>query len=431
MHLMINFIVKKINNQYLPKVILLLWTLFTSNILSAAQLSWTDLIKQARSSLPIQAQQQNLYASKMKLGSAYGNFWPQLSLTASQSEERKTISNMETETDYNQWSGEFSLPIFNGFSTISQVREARAINEYQSAETQSISATLRAELRQAYAEVTIGYRQLQRLEGLLKRQSSNVDILKLKYKSGREALWGYESAAAEMAATELELKSQNEKLSQAMAHLKRILNWPANKNLEIKDEVDQMLKPIDTRSLIKEQNPEFIKLDAELKQAEHSVTYFESNFYPQLNLFYRYTNTQPDPGDIIKNHEVGILLTWQLFDGLSTYYKSREARAKFVALDLEKPYKKMVLDENIKESLTNYNLALEQVPLWKKILRASELRLKTVTEQYKAGLRSYLEWEQAQEKLNQGEEKYLLAQEQALKSLAELEKLAGITLEDL
>lgn len=94
------------------------------------------------------------------------------------------------------------------------------------------------------------------------------------------------------------------------------------------------------------------------------------------------------------------------------------ARENFERIEREIVYK-------ISSTRKDLEMAIARMPSTRALREAAEARVKTVSTQYRSGLKSYLDWEQAEAQLNESEQSEITALASALEALANYEKSIG------
>ncbi|MGE0633281.1 MAG: TolC family protein, partial [Pseudobdellovibrionaceae bacterium] len=165
-----------------------------------------------------------------------------------------------------------------------------------------------------------------------------------------------------------------------------------------------------------------------IQSAAEDVVTAKSQLFPQVDAFYGIQNVKPSVGAETSERIYGIGLRWNIFAGFSDYNQISQARALKMAKEAELEFEKRKLELEFKESKEKLSLMQEKLPILEGSLEAARERAKTVNEQYKAGLRSYLDWEQSQSKLIRSEEDLLEGKNSLLLAIADYEKQQGLGL---
>jgi outer membrane protein TolC len=107
----------------------------------------------------------------------------------------------------------------------------------------------------------------------------------------------------------------------------------------------------------------------------------------------------------------------------------QQANLTYEAAELEREKVERELQTTVLTAGTNLKTATAGLPSATSQREAAEERVRTVSAQYRSGLKTYLEWEQAEALLIDYEQAEMSALNNALNALAEYERAAGITLE--
>jgi outer membrane protein TolC len=397
----------------------------------AKKISWNELKQETRSgSLDIQAQKQSQESAEQKLKSAWGKVSPSVSVSATKYSNNAKVSDTQTDTTTDDKSAQVSLPLFTGFANSSNILKNQALLDVTKAQAKSTEIEIRYKLRVAYINFYTAL-ELQKLyENLIKRQKNNVDLLRLKYKAGVEALWSYQQVEAELQNNEQIYQNQIKAQRQALEELKKLSSIDNDFFVQIENDYFNSKAKNYNFDLLN--HPKYIEAQSRIAAAEHNVTFTQSQFYPQVKAYYKLSETKTGSGssDKVENRQVGVGLEWKIFDGFQDFHNVQVAKAERL---IEETQLRNVA-QNLKLSYTkaaeDYTSAWQLLPILGRSVEAAQGRLMTVYEQYKAGLRSYIEWEQAESRATESQKSLIRGREQALISQALLEKEVGLTLED-
>ena len=151
---------------------------------------YLDIALQNRPDL--KANRESFKSSKYSLKSAYGSFYPKISLNT-------TVSHTNDKDEYDTYSSRvnstsksigvnFSWILFSGFSRLEKLREAKALANQKEYELIEKWLSVVSEVRQAYINYEKNNKQLIIYEKNLKLSRKIRDLVELEYKAGNTSL---------------------------------------------------------------------------------------------------------------------------------------------------------------------------------------------------------------------------------------------------
>jgi|GEM_PF-5099727 len=362
---------------------------------------------------------------------AYGSFLPTVSLNADRTRTRSELnSSVETKKTDLRYGATASLNLFNGFGTIASLKKARASEAEADASYEVTSASLRRDLRVAYFNIYQLQEKIRLGDRALKREQQNEKLLELKYNSGAEARWNLKKKKAELERAEFNLnnsRSQLESARETLASLLQLDSLPARPVPAPDTDLLRVKEPL------VEAHPELRKSRFAAQRLEHDITIARSSLYPSLALSYTRSWLENKPDGSASNRTsssaFAISADWNIFNGATDYYRIQQANLSGEAAALQSAGLERQLRANILTRSAAYEQAAGLLPVSRSLRAAAEERERTVSEQYRAGLKTYIDWEQAESQLLEAEQAEIKALGESLVAFADLEQAMGLSLE--
>ncbi len=413
--------------------------LLASKFSLAAELQWSDLVKATLSSNPdLASATQNLYSSENALKGSYGAFLPVISLDAKASRSDYSYSDLnfiggmngEIDSRSTQYGVNGSWNIFQGFSSLGTLESNRAVRDASFADTQIKSIDLRYQLRQAYFNTIMAAEQIHLYEKIRNREQDNARFIELKYNSGTEAKWNLLKTRADAHQAAFNLENAKSLFKEQLFTLERLTGISS---LEIDNfHLDQnILKEKPDSEFDLEHHPSFLKSQANVTKAEKDKLSANSGFLPTLNASYSWYKQHYERISPTNNQSFSLTADWNIFNGGVDYYSREKAKTTIAAADYNLESTKRNLLEAYRKALQEFTTSLQNIPIVTEELEAANERATTVTAQYRNGLKTYLDWEQAQSLLTEAETAVIEAEKQCLLNRASLENSIGYSLEKL
>jgi outer membrane protein len=148
-------------------------------------------------------------------------------------------------------------------------------------------------------------------------------------------------------------------------------------------------------------------LDIRKAMGDNQITVSSSGNKPNLFLFSGYNVTNGfdpmDPNRFVDNWNVGVQLSWPLFDGFKTKHEVESARINRQVTDLQEKEIKEMLVVQIKQALVNLNQSEIKINSQKKNIELAKEALEMSVKQYEQGFISSLDLVDAQKVLLRNE----------------------------
>ncbi len=365
---------------------------------------------------------------------AYSGFLPRLSLNADRSRSRTEVASVESRKTDLQFGATASLNLFSGFGTMATLARAKAVENESGASFDSASANLRRDLRVAYFNIFQLQERIRLNERALKREQQNQRLVELKYNAGSEARWNVKKKKAELDRAVYNLENSRAQLASARETLAGLLQLEALPNgiVPAPDEA-QLRVPAALPEKVIEAHPEVRRSRFAEERTLQDITIARSALYPSLDLSFSRSFSESKPDGSVRSRSnsntFAITADWNLFNGASDYYKIQQANLGQEASVLATSGLYRELLANYRNRSSSYTQAAALLPVSRALREAAEERSRTVSEQYRAGLKTYLDWEQAESQLLDAEQAEIKALGESLVAFAELEQALGLSLE--
>ncbi len=395
-------------------------------------LTWEEVRSTAEiRNLGLASAQQTWQSYEMAVKGSYGDFLPSISLEA---ERRRTISEsygFATKTKSKTYSVAASWNLFNGFASIAALGKARAQAAESLAARDATSVDLRYEIRRAFFNVYIQQERIRLFERTQKRQQQNEKLISLKYESGTEARWNLLKTRADRERADYNLESAKTSLATArdtLAQYLQVDSLPSDRFVENQTIQPPSIKNEEDRA---RSHPDLLQSQFNQESLDKNRTSARSAFLPSIDLSYSISREQNEIGSRSRpeSRQWAVVAQWNIFNGFSDYYDLQQANLLHEAAELKTENLQRQLISNIRSASADLKSSAARLPSVKSLREAAEERVRTVSAQYRSGLKTYLDWEQAEAQLLEAEQVEITALSNALEALAAYERAIGITLE--
>lgn len=408
-------------------MILLISALLLSNFSHAFSWEQAKAISQEQD-LSIKSAEFTLQSSQYGKKSTYGAFLPSLTLSARKNKSVAEAYGIESQTKTHSYSATATLNLFQGFSSVANVQKSTAAERQAESNARLASIAARYQLRLAYADLYVQQERVKIFEKSLKRQIQNERLVSIKYESGTEAKWNTLKTKAERERAEYNLASAKRSLENAKEKLQTLLRLEKLPEPLVLEPIPDLRIPEETFAKDKVlEHPEYLEAKFGVDKLAKDVTIARSAFLPSIDLNYSKSREFNELGAKARTDTWAwsVVAQWNLFQGFSDYHQWQQARMShfsarenFERIEREIVYK-------ISSTRKDLEMAIARMPSTRALREAAEARVKTVSTQYRSGLKSYLDWEQAEAQLNESEQSEITALASALEALANYEKSIG------
>ncbi len=408
---------------------------FCERSVAEEPLAWEEVRQLARAhSAGMASAQLSKQASHSAVNAAYGNFLPKVALNANRTRTKAELAGIESNSASLNYGATASLNLFNGFSSLASLSRAKATELAADASLQLTSATLRHDLRVAFFNIYLQQERLQLNEKDLKRVRQNQKLMELKYNSGNEARWNLKTTKADTESALYNVANSKALLNINRETLASLLQMEALPDRAVTVAEKSILQPpLSPPANALQLHPQLLKSHFAINQSEQDIRLARAGFYPSLDLSLSRSHSEnaPDPGITAKTNSntFAITASWNIFNGASDYFNVQQANLNSEAAELANTSLERRLTADLRTKSASFQLSLAQLPVTRSVREAAEERERTVSEQYRSGLKTYLDWEQAESQLLDSEQKELKALGDSLTAFADYEQALGLTLE--
>jgi outer membrane protein TolC len=290
------------------------------------------------------------------------------------------------------------------------------------------SAALRSELSKAWNRALF-YDHLAILnQETINRRQSNLQIVKLRYASGRESKGSLLLTENAEQRAKVEYKDAARKSEIARRDLGVLAGMEISESEPLSGNLaDDTWKPpthATSRDLKIVINQARLNAAVALSNAAHA------KYLPELSLnATAKKSASPDLPLKEPLYSAGITMAIPIFDGR----KSADQRAAIIKknlLEIELTQSKLQSDQTIRTALANFEIARERLIVARKGLEATKLQAEVSRQRYTLGLMSFQDWDAFESALIKAELEVLTLEKELADAISEYLGAIGITLEE-
>lgn len=374
---------------------------------STQVLSWEDCVQLAVEKNPaIKASKESLNASIHQKNAAYGLFLPQISGNLSYARSSADLNLGSTLTgqpgfvrdtrDNESYSATISLTqnLFNGFADLGKLNQAKANQTASSAALSIASAKVSFDLKSAFTNLNYAVRSIELSKEIISRRQRNLDLVQLRYESGRENKGSVLLSQANLSQAKLEAIQAENSVGTAQAQLVRALGLDPGTELSVQGQVPTNPPPLKVAfEELALQTPERLQAVAQEESSAAGIRVARGALMPTLGL----TGSTGRSDDVFFPQEnrwsVGLTLSVPLFAGGQNYYALQAARATAYSATYNRQATDLQLVSTLKQNYAAYVEAVEREKVTRQFMEAARTRADIARRKYDNGLLSFEEWD--------------------------------------
>ncbi len=376
-----------------------------------------------RNNAELVSAEENLRAVQSQRQALYGTYLPQISANLGYS--KSEIENSESE-GYTA-SLNATQNMFNGFSDMARISEAEGKVRVAEANLRIVQAKLSYDLKTTFANVIYAQESLRLTKSILKRRNENLNMVELRFRSGRENKGSVLLSQAYLKQAQLDVLRSENLLATSKSSLIRVLGLEPESAVDIEGKTPEALPGLtpDFQTLA-DKTPEKLQAEGSIQSAEASLKNASSEFLPNLDLSGSIGKTGPDYFPEQDRWSVGATLTWSLFSGGKDYFNRKSAVAQKLVAENNWRNSRLDLISRLRQAYAGYMEAVEQVKVSDAFVEAGAVRAEIGRSKYNNGLTSFDEWDRIENDLIGYQKDQTLKRRERVVSEANWEKTQGV-----
>ncbi|OQA90978.1 MAG: Outer membrane protein TolC precursor [Elusimicrobia bacterium ADurb.Bin231] len=260
---------------------------------------------------------------------------------------------------------------------------------------------------------------------------AHLKVIEKFYDEGRSSSYDVSRAKVSLANTKTNLIRAENDFNLAKQSLVNILNIK-EKDVDFSGDLEYVPLDIDLDSLLNDamnSRPELnqIMLLEDISKSLVKLTSAGNKPNIAVTGYTEWQNTKWETKGWYNTWTTMAILTVPIFDGFSTFQKTKQAKSNLEQVKLSKEALEEGIKLEVRAAYLNYKQAKESIEANKENVATAKENLDTAQERYKLGLMSDIEVRDAQFALTQAETNYTQALYDYNIALASVEKARGIT----
>jgi len=382
----------------------------------AEALTWMQCVKEASLNNPgIAASLKGLQNKEMLRKGAYSSYFPQVTATSSASRsynpieidtqsstsgENVVATSFGSSSSQSEYSNSYSVgitiqqQIFDGFRTKGNIDQAKAEAAVALAQVLTEKALVSYELKSAFAQLLYAQELVGMLQSIVAQRELNARMVGLKYDIGRENKGALLLSEANLSQARLDLEQAGRTVKVSQFQLQTAMGRRVFRAVQANGHL--VTTPVGKEpdfQTVALKTPNHFQQTAAVEASKAGITVAQADFYPQISASFSYTGNDNNSFIAPNSWTVGLNGSLAVFDGGSTYFNVRAARATLQQQQATLRSTDADTAQSLAEDYTDYISAVENVRVSRDFLEASELRAKIAEAQYRNGLISFQDFD--------------------------------------
>jgi len=301
--------------------------------------------------------------------------------------------------------------------------------------TQQNKIDLAADVSKSFYDVLLTQKQVQVLDAtIIRLERSRKDAFN-QYNAGLVDKTDYKRATIELNNAQSQRKQTILSIQAKLVYLKGLIGYPDKEELRLQYDTMQLEKDadFDTLQTVNYSNRiEYQILQTQKRLQTADIKYRQYSFYPNVSAFGAYNLSYLNNsfsqlyGTSFPNSFIGLQINYPLFQGGKRVQQYQEAKYEMKRLDWDVIALQNRINTEYAQAISDYKSSLVNFLAVKDNYQLADDVYKTITMQYRTGVKTYLEVLTAETDLRTTQINYYNALLQLLVSKVDVEKALGI-----
>ena len=229
----------------------------------------------------------------------------------------------------------------------------------------------------------------------LEASEANLKLAEARYKAGAVLQSDLLRAKVQYAEVKEMLTRSENGIKLAVAELNFAMGMPQGAKYETTGSLAAQDLKADVNAEIgeaEEKRPDLIAMNLNRQNSEQSVTQARTDYLPSLNLMGQVDwNSSAVAGDDAKSWAVMAVFQWNLFDGLVTRSKVKEALAPSSRMKFLEEQTRSAVQLQVRQAYYNFTASLDRIAATASSVQEAEEGLRIVQKRYETGMTAFVD----------------------------------------
>jgi len=359
------------------------------NLSASEKLSWNDCAREVISkNHDLQSAEHAIERVRSQHRASYSPFLPQIFAEAGYN-RNDTFS-----LDEFFYGVSAKQSLFSGFRDKAQFERTKLDIEIEENRFQIAKAKVSADLKNAFAQMLYSAEQLKLSEEITARRKDNLELVQLRFESGRENKGSYLRNQAQLKQAQYEVAQAKRTRAVAQKDLLRVLARSFSSDVEIEGtlEIPKIVTKPNFEELVL-RTPQYLVAKAEAQSAEKAVTIARGQFFPDLALHGSFSKTGAAFPPNENRFAFGVTLSFPLFPGGKNIFDLQSTRAERERSQSTLHALRDQLTVTLQDFFARFEDAVERTAVQEDFYIAAQMRADVARAKYTNGLLSFEDWD--------------------------------------
>jgi outer membrane protein TolC len=395
---------------------LLAFFLSSPGLFAADTLTWDQALKEAsQNNRDLLAAEQSVKADEDAHQASLGQFFPQISLSASIGRDGAGGLNEAWNSSNYQQGAKLSLnaqqDLFSGLKDVASVDAANAQLNIARAELTQAKAQVSHDLKDAFYQLLFSQRQIDLLKQILTRDQANQDLVQMNFDGGTDNKGSLLQAQAAVAQDQFSVDQAQRSLRVAERQLDQVLGRSPMADIAVIGDFDIPSLPAEA--------PDFLSLTlltpahqeavGQLGLADSQYVTARGDFLPALSANASLSRAGWNFSNMTPAWSAGLALSLPVFTGGKNLFgfKSAEESKKGVQDELESS--DMKTEQGLESAYAAFQDAVDEIKVEQFQVQAAQTQEEIAKAEYLNGLLIFQNWNQIESALTNQQKQQLSA----------------------
>ncbi len=306
----------------------------------------------------------------------------------------QAINNPESISNYNTRLSVLQ-PVFNGGKEYigrsqAELSKVSSVNQRERTRQETVYSVIKA-----YYGLLLAQAHMAVADQSLETSSANVTLAEARYNAGAVLQSDLLRARVQYAEVKEMVTRSYNSVRLAAANLNFAMGVPQTSEYEIAGTLEPREVKTDLELLLgeaRQKRPDLAAVEANRRSAEKSITMAKTDYLPSLNVMGQVDwNSAKVAGDDAKSWAVMAVLQWNLFDGLVTRSKVKEAVATNSRMRSMEEQTKEAVDLEVRQAYYSLSSSRDRIAATATSVQEAEEGLRIVQKRYEAGMTTFVD----------------------------------------
>jgi len=352
---------------------------------------------------------QRYMQSKYSVKEAQADYFPQVTFNAQTGREYNDptagTTTPQAGTNFNAKYGlSVEQLIFDGFSTLEDVRKRKLLSENAFWKTQAKVEEIIAETIEVYLDVVRYQKELDAVSVLLENIKKTVGIIEDQYEAGASGKVMLDYANSRLASAVTEFKRAQSSLNDSISNLEYLTGklpptFKAYYPEELNPDKLDLQYYLDT---LKELNSDVVASGYEVDSVRHALREQKGKYLPEINLVIQTNQSHNDGGSIGRENDASatIRLEHTIFDGFKREAASKRIQSQITEASVKRQKAIKEITREVKQAYNQVTASRDSLKITNEEIRSSKDLMEINEENFKSGNINVIELIESAERLN-------------------------------